>query len=105
MFGIGFLELLLLSAVALVIVGPKRLPGLLRSLGKWVGAAKRSLSDIRRQVEDELHLAEIQKDIHESSTIREIREANMNLKQLKTPSGKSTDPSRWPGMPPDGSDD
>ena len=105
MFGIGFLELLLLSALALVIVGPKRLPGLLRTLGKWIGAARRSLSDVRRQVEDELQLAEIQKEIHESSAIKEIREASMNLEQVMSPADESADPSHWPGMPSDGPDD
>ncbi len=104
MFGIGFLELLLLSALALVIVGPKRLPGLLRSLGKLIGGAKRSLSDIRRQVEDELQLGEIQKEIQEVSAIREIREASMSLDQITTPADESADPSHWPGMPPDGPD-
>ena len=104
MFGIGFPELLLLSAVALVVVGPDRLPGLLRTLGEWIGGAKRGLADIRRQVEDELHLAEIQQEIHESSAIKEIREANLQLGQIKQSTGESTDPSRWPGMPPDGPD-
>lgn len=104
MFGIGFRELLLLSAVALVVVGPDRLPGLLRTLGKWIGGAKRSMADIRRQVEDELKLAEIQQEIEESSAVKEIREANMQLTEIAQPAGESEDPSHWPGMPPDGPD-
>jgi len=104
MFGIGFPELLLLGAVAVVVIGPGRLPYFARSLGKWIGGAKRSLTDIRKQVEDELHLAEIQQEIHESSTIKEIREADMKLGQVMQPAGESTDPKHWPGMPPDGSD-
>ena len=104
MFGIGFPELLLLGAVALVVVGPNRLPRLLRSLGEWAGSAKRSLADIRRQVEDELHLAEIQQEIHESSALKEIRQAKMTFGKITQSTGESTDPSRWPGMPPDGSD-
>lgn len=104
MFGIGFPELLLLGVVALVVVGPDRLPGLLRKLGEWLGGAKRSLADIRRQIEDELHLAEIQQEIDESSAIKEIREVDMQLGQITQPAGESTDPSRWPGMPPDGPD-
>lgn len=104
MFGIGFLELLLLSALALVVVGPKRLPGLLRALGKWIGGARRSLSDIRRQVEDELQLGEIQKELHEATAIREIRETGMSLDQVMTPADESADPSHWPGKPSDGPD-
>jgi sec-independent protein translocase protein TatB len=102
MFGIGFPELLLLGAVALVIVGPDRLPALLRTLGEWTGSAKRGLADIRRQVEDELQLAKIQQEIQESGAIKEIREANMQLGQITQSPSDSTDPSHWPGMPPDG---
>ena len=104
MFGIGFPELLLLGAVAVVVIGPERLPRLAKSLGQWIGGAKRSLADIRKQVEDELHLAEIQQEIHESSTLKEIRAADMKLGQITQPAGKSTDPNHWPGMPPDGPD-
>ena len=104
MFGIGFPELLLLSAVALVVVGPKRLPRLLHTFGEWVGGAKRGLADIRRQVEDELHVAEIQQEIHESTAIKEIRQAKMNFGQVTPPEGESTQPKHWPGMPPDGPD-
>ncbi len=104
MFGIGFPELLVLGAVAVVVVGPDRLPRLARTLGEWIGGAKRSLADIRRQVEDELHVTEIQQEIHESSAVKEIREADLKFGQITQPTGKSTDPSRWPGMPPDGPD-
>ena len=104
MFGIGFPELLLLGAVALVVIGPKRLPGLLRTLGEWTGRTKRSLVDIRRQVEDELHLAEIQQEIQESGTIKDIRAADMQLSQITKPAGETTDSGHWPGMPPDGPD-
>jgi sec-independent protein translocase protein TatB len=104
MFGIGFPELLLLGAVTLVVVGPNRLPGLLRTFGEWVGVAKRGLADVRRQVEDELHLAEIQQEIQESSAIKEIRQANMSLGRITQSADESNDPSHWPGMPPDGPD-
>jgi len=104
MFGIGFPELLLLAGIALVVVGPDRLPRMLRTLGEWITGAKRGLADIRRQVEDELKLAEIQQEIEESSVVNEIRETGMRFGKI-TPSGdESADPSHWPGMPPDGPD-
>ncbi|MAF83470.1 MAG: Sec-independent protein translocase protein TatB [Gammaproteobacteria bacterium] len=102
MFGVGFPELLLISALALVVVGPDRLPAVLRTLGDWIGGAKRGLADIRRQFEDELNLAEIQQEMRESSVIKDIREANMSLSEVKPSADKSTDPGNWPGMPPDG---
>lgn len=100
MFGIGFLELVLLSTLGLVVVGPERLPGLLRTLGRWTGAARRTVADIRRQVEDELQLNRIQQEIHESSVVREIRDTSMGLQEISQSTGELTDPSHWPGMPP-----
>ncbi len=104
MFGIGFPELLLLAGLALVVVGPERLPQVLRTLGKWIAGAKRGLADIRRQVEDELNLAEIQQEIEESSVVKEIRKAHLQLGDITPSAADSTDSSRWPGMPPDGPD-
>ena len=74
----------------------------MRTLGDWIGGAKRSLADIRQQFEDELHLTEIQQEVQESSVIKEIREASMSLSEVKPSTDESTDPRHWPGMPPDG---
>jgi len=88
----------------MVVVGPRRLPGLLRTLGQWIGGAKRTVADIRRKMEDELHLAEIQQEIEESTAVRQIREAPMTLGQVTSSADESNDPGHWPGMPPDGPD-
>ncbi len=104
MFGVGFPELLLLAGIMLVVVGPDRLPRVLRTLGEWIAAAKRGLTDIRRQVEDELHLAEVQQEIEESAVVKEIREARLKFGEITPSADESADPSHWPGMPPDGPD-
>ncbi len=104
MFGVGFPELLLLAGIMLVVVGPERLPRVLRTLGEWVAAAKRGLADIRRQVEDELHLAEIQQEIEDSPAVKDLREPQFSLSPITPSPDESADPSHWPGMPPDGPD-
>jgi sec-independent protein translocase protein TatB len=48
-FGVSFSELLLVAVVALVIVGPARLPGMLNTLGKWSVKARRMMFDMRAQ--------------------------------------------------------
>ncbi|WP_406665142.1 Sec-independent protein translocase protein TatB [Gallaecimonas sp. GXIMD1310] len=50
MFDIGFWELLLLAVVALVVLGPERMPAAARTLGRWV----RTIKGMARQVQDEL---------------------------------------------------
>lgn len=54
MFGIGFPELLIILILALVVLGPQRLPELARTLGKGFAILKRAADDAQAQVRDEL---------------------------------------------------
>lgn len=58
MFDIGFWELVIISIVALLIVGPERLPGLVRDAGRWVRAARRFVVQTRQELERELDFEE-----------------------------------------------
>ncbi len=51
MFDIGFSELILIGVVALVVIGPDRLPGAARVAGMWLGRIKRSFNTIKEDVE------------------------------------------------------
>lgn len=55
MFGLGFGEMLLILAVALVVIGPKKLPGLARTLGRGVAEFRRHADEIQRTLQRELH--------------------------------------------------
>ncbi|UVM57020.1 Sec-independent protein translocase protein TatB [Pseudomonas sp. B21-012] len=54
MFEVGFTELLLVAIVALLVLGPERLPAAARTLGRGLGQAKRAMASIKAQVEREL---------------------------------------------------
>lgn len=56
MFDIGFWELVVIAVVALLVVGPERLPQLVRDAARWVRMARRLVSDTRSQIERELDL-------------------------------------------------
>ena len=59
MFGIGMTELLVILAIALIVIGPKKLPELARSLGKGLAEFRRALTEMRREfleVADEIRI-------------------------------------------------
>lgn len=55
MFDIGFTELLIVAIVGLLVIGPERLPGAIRTGSAWLGRIKRGFNEIKREVEQELH--------------------------------------------------
>jgi sec-independent protein translocase protein TatB len=88
MFGIGMTELLVILVVALLVVGPKRLPDLARSLGRALHEFRRASSDLRHQLNEAA-----EEDRHEPESRREPerRDAGTHL-----PPGA---PEPRPGVP------
>jgi Tat protein translocase TatB subunit len=60
MFGIGMTEMLLIAALALIVLGPKKLPDLARSLGKGFAEFKRATNELKNTIEVETRAAEVQ---------------------------------------------
>jgi TatA/E family protein of Tat protein translocase len=61
MFGIGMPEMLLILAVALLVIGPKKLPDLAKSLGRALGEFKRATSDFKESLEIDSELKDVRK--------------------------------------------
>ena len=60
MFDVGFNELVLIFIIGLLVLGPQRLPKVAAEIGKWVGRARRTAAELRRQLEREIELNDIQ---------------------------------------------
>jgi sec-independent protein translocase protein TatB len=60
MFDVSWSEVLVIGVVALLVVGPKELPALLRTVGKYVGMIKRQASDFRAQFDEAMRESEIE---------------------------------------------
>lgn len=71
MFDIGFAELMLLTILGLVVIGPERMPEVARQIGRWVGAAKRTTQQFQRQLETEVKLDELNRQIMTESQAME----------------------------------
>ena len=72
MFDIGWSEFVLIAVVALIAIGPKELPGVLRTLGQWMGKARKMAAEFQSQFQEAMREAEMA-DLKKS--FDEVREA------------------------------
>ena len=77
MFDIGFSELLLIAVVALVVLGPERLPKAARFAGLWVRKARAQWASVRSELERELAAEELQRSLDESRDVMRDLDASM----------------------------
>lgn len=75
MFDIGFMEIALVGVVALVVIGPERLPGVARTVGQWVGSARRFVSSVQADINLEVNKAdELKRLLEEQTNIQSLHE-------------------------------
>lgn len=83
MFDIGWSELLVILVVALVVVGPKDLPRIVRTFGQWSGKARAYARDFQRTIEEaaeETEMASIRKEIEMANReLADVQRAPVNL--------------------------
>ena len=75
MFDIGFLEISVIFVVALVVVGPEKLPGLARTVGLYVGKARRYADIVRREIENEVRSAELKELAKKPALLNDVKES------------------------------
>ncbi|MEZ9655593.1 Sec-independent protein translocase protein TatB [Vibrio splendidus] len=66
MFDIGFWELVLISVVGLVVLGPERLPVAIRSVSKFIGQAKSMANSVKDELSHELKVQELQENLRKA---------------------------------------
>jgi Tat protein translocase TatB subunit len=93
MFGIGMPELLLILAVALIVIGPKKLPDLAKSLGKAMGEFKRATNDLKQSIEQETGLDEVRHSLREAD--RDMRRSfTASDSPSPAPASENDDPAQ-----------
>ena len=79
MFDIGFSELLIIFVVALMVVGPDRLPLVARKVGLYIGKMKRSFQSIKNEVEQELEIEAVKAQLKENAMLAEAKELEAEM--------------------------
>ena len=65
MFDIGFFELVVIAVIALLVLGPERMPHAIRMTGAWMGKFRRAAMSVREEIEREVNAYEVQQRIKE----------------------------------------
>lgn len=83
MFEIGFWELVMVGVVALIVVGPERLPGLARTAGLWLGKARRIFAEVKAEVDRELHLEELKQTLRQQAELNPMKDLNEQIHSIR----------------------
>jgi sec-independent protein translocase protein TatB len=97
MFGIGMPELILILAVALIVLGPKKLPDLAKSLGRALREFKKATSELKESITVDNELTDVKKTFDEmNDDIREAVDVNIDFddKHKKTSASSSDKKSK-----------
>lgn len=101
MFGIGMPELAVIIVVALVVLGPKRLPEVARSLGKGLAEFRRLTGDVNKELDAARHMIESEAREHENERRRADREARSSTPEIQPTEIRPTDEADVPAPNPE----
>jgi sec-independent protein translocase protein TatB len=96
---VGFSEILLILVIALVVIGPKRLPEAARFLGYWTGRLRRALQHARADMERELGIDDIKREVHNQLRMEELEAERRQVAETFRRT-QSQPPAPLPAAPP-----
>ena len=79
MFDPSFFELIIICVVALVVLGPDRLPGAIKTLGLWIGRLRRSFNSIKREIEQEVGADEIRRQLRNEAIMEKFNNTKTQI--------------------------
>ena len=101
MFDIGGAELLVIAVLGLIVIGPKRLPEVVRAISLWIGRLKRSLGNIKQGLESEFQLDEVRRQLHNEEIMQQLEASKKEMEQLVEQSDPSVSDHDYEPLPRD----
>ncbi len=74
-------ELILILVVALLVIGPERLPATIRTASLWLGRFRRSFYKVKAEIEREINADEVRRQLHNESVLADIRDAGSEVRK------------------------
>ena len=88
MFDIGFPEFFLAAVVALLVIGPERLPGALRTAGLWLGRLRRSYYNVKTEIEREIGMDDVRRQLHNEQVMADVRRVEREVQAFGAGAGE-----------------
>lgn len=82
MFDIGFSEIMVVAIISLIIMGPERLPETVRTITLWLGRLRQFISSARSELEDEVGVDEIRRQLRNEKIMRDLEKTKDELAGL-----------------------
>ena len=100
MFDISLFEFFIAAVVALLILGPERLPVAMRTMGLWIGRLRRSYFQVKSEIEREIGMDEVRRQLHNEQVMEDVRRVEREVRGIGDDlNGTESKPTPQP--PPD----
>jgi sec-independent protein translocase protein TatB len=88
MFDVGFWELTIIALVALIVIGPERLPKVARTAGMWLGRGRRFIATVKADIDKEIKAEELREVIEKQAALANpmheiVEETRKDLNEIK----------------------
>ena len=100
MFDISLFEFFIAAVVALLILGPERLPVAMRTLGLWIGRLRRSYFQVKTEIEREIGMDEVRRQLHNEQVMEDVRRVEREVRGIGDDLN-GTESETAPAPPPD----
>jgi sec-independent protein translocase protein TatB len=100
MFDIGFSEILVIAVIALIVMGPERLPQALRTFALWFGRIRQQFRTVRSDLENEMGIDDIRRQLHNETILRDLDNAKEDIQNAGADIEKTMSSSEDDNMQP-----
>jgi len=83
MFDMGFLELMVVAVIGLIVIGPEKLPGAIKTAAIWISAVRRNIANARAEFEKQIGADEIRREIHNEEVLANLRAAKAKTEEMR----------------------